>query len=155
MKVKDDKDQGRDGKGKFVRKHGAFDKRVLQRFEDPSTPEGGLLQSFIEGVVYDKGGSASMNTKDLTLLEAARTTLIPILRIAEYAEGQEDIIDGKGKLLPVLANNLLAYINSLRLTMVELYTDVDKRQRSIELEDIIREAKSNSTQEPSNSKVGT
>ena len=62
-----------------------------------------------------------------------------ILQVSRYVDRQKEIIKG-GELIPVLGKNYLAYLNSLRLTLAELYKDYGENKTKVPtIQEIISE----------------
>lgn len=116
--------------------HGAYSAKTRQRFSDQRTVEGRQLKATMDDLVNDLGGHENLTTDQRINLDSIRSILIVLRRIGEYVDRQESIIEN-GELLPVLGKNYLAYLNSLRLTLAELFKDKGKHQKGPDLKDYI------------------
>jgi hypothetical protein len=116
--------------------HGAYSERMRQRYSDARTPEGRQLKATMDDLVSDLGGHENLTADQRINLDSIRSMLIVLRRIGEFVDRQESIIKD-GQLLPVLGKNYLAYLNTLRLTLAELYKDHGKRQKGPDLKDYI------------------
>jgi hypothetical protein len=74
----------------------------------------------MDALVDDLGGQESLNAAQRLLLDTIQSKLIVVLQIGKYVDQQTEIIKD-GHLLPVLGKNYLAYLNSLRLALDQLY----------------------------------
>ena len=112
--------QDRDKKGKFLSTHGVWCRHFRKRYTDARTREGKQLKAVMDSLVEDLGGHENLNAAQRLLLDTIKSKLIVVLQIGKYVDQQQEIIKD-GELLPVLGKNYLAYLNSLRLTLGELY----------------------------------
>jgi len=101
-------------------KHGAFCKQMRKRYTDKRTREGKQLQAVMDALIDDLGGHDNLNAGQRLLLDTIQSKLIVVLQIGKYVDEQAEIIKD-GQLLPVLGKNYLAYLNSLRLALDQLY----------------------------------
>jgi len=108
--------------------HGAYSERMRQRYSDERTAEGRQLKATMDDLISDLGGNESLTSDQRINLDSVRSLLIVLRRIGEFVDKQESILKD-GQLLPVLGKNYLAYLNSLRLTLSELYKDHGKHQK--------------------------
>ncbi len=108
--------------------HGAWSKHVRKRYSDLRTVEGQALRQILDGLIHDLGGPENLNAGQRLLLDTIQSKLIVILQIGKYVDQQAEIIED-GKLLPVLGQSYLAYLNSLRLTLDQLYKNFKPRSK--------------------------
>ena len=108
--------------------HGAYSAQTRQRYSDERTTEGKQLRQTMDDLISDLGGHANLTADQRINLDSVRSILIVLRRIGEYVDGETSIIKD-GQLLPVLGKNYLAYLNTLRLTLAELYKDHGKHQK--------------------------
>ena len=109
-----------DDDGRIV--HGAYSERMRQRYSDERTAEGRQLKATMDALVNDLGGNENLTSDQRINLDSVRSLLIVLRRIGEFVDRQESIIKD-GQLLPVLGKNYLGYLNSLRLTLDQLFKD--------------------------------
>lgn len=109
-------------------KHGGYSAQTRKRYSDERTTEGKQLRQIIKDLTDDLGGPSSLTAAQRLLLDTLQSKLIVILQIGKFVDSQPEIIRG-GELLPVLGKNYLAYLNSIRLTLAELYKDHHKHQK--------------------------
>ena len=122
-------------------KHGARSGYVRQRYSDLRTREGKQLRAVMDALVDDLGGHDNLSAGQRLLLDAIQSKLIVVLQIGKYADQQSEIIRD-GNLLPVLGKNYLAYLNSLRLALEQLYKGNSRGKKEIpSIEDVIAEGK--------------
>ena len=95
----------------------------------------------MDGIVDDLGGQERLNGGQRLLLDTLQSKLIVVLHISDFADRQPKIISDAGELLPVLGKSYLAYLNSIRLTLAELYKGHDGRRPPMSLEDYINQKK--------------
>ena len=120
-------------------RHGAYSRHVRRRYTDGRTREGRQLRAVIDDLIHDLGGHENLNAGQRLLLDTLQSKLIVILQVSRYVDRQKDIIGG-GELIPVLGKNYLAYLNSLRLTLAELYKDYGRSKAKIPtIQEIISE----------------
>ena len=130
--------QPRDNKGRYGPLHAAKSAKIAERYSDLRTKEGRTLKAILGHIVSDLGGEGSLNGKQRLLLDTLRAKLIVILQISDYADLQFDgpgIITKDGDLIPCLGKSYLAYTNSIRLTLRELYEGWDGGKPPKTLED--------------------
>ena len=118
-------DRERDNKGKFAVVHGAYGSRIRKKYSDKRTREGKQLRVILDAIAADLGGYETLNAGQRLLLDGLKSKLTVILQISGYADRQPRLIQ-RGELLPVLGKSFLAYLNSMRLTLAELYKDDGK-----------------------------
>jgi hypothetical protein len=95
----------------------------------------------MDALVDDLGGHDNLSAGQRLLLDAIQSKLIVVLQIGKYADQQSEIIRD-GNLLPVLGKNYLAYLNSLRLALEQLYKGNSRGKKEIpSIEDVIAEGK--------------
>ena len=124
----------RDDKGQFLPQHGAYTGHIRRRYSDKRYREGKQLQAAMEALVDDLGGQDNLSAGQRLLLDTIQSKLIVVLQIGKYVDQQAEIIKD-GQLLPVLGKNYLAYLNSLRLALDQLYKDNHRskgKERSLE-----------------------
>jgi len=92
----------------------------------------------MDALVEDLGGQENLNAGQRLLLDTIQSKLIVVLQIGKYVDQQPEIIKG-GQLLPVLGKNYLAYLNSLRLALDQLYKDSNKRRKVPDLHEYLLE----------------
>jgi molybdopterin converting factor small subunit len=114
--------QERDDKGRFLPEHGAYTGHIRRRYSDKRYKEGKQLQAVMDALVDDLGGQGNLTAGQRLLLDTIQSKLIVVLQISQYVDQQAEIIKD-GQLLPVLGKNYLAYLNSLRLALDQLYKD--------------------------------
>ena len=120
-------------------RHGAYSRHVRKRFTDGRTREGRQLRAVIDALIDDLGGHDNLNAGQRLLLDTIQSKLIVILQVSRYVDRQKEIIKG-GELIPVLGKNYLAYLNSLRLTLADLYKDYGKNKTKVPtIQEIISE----------------
>lgn len=120
-------------------RHGAYSRHVRRRYTDARTREGRQLRAVIDDLIDDLGGHENLNPGQRLLLDTLQSKLIVILQVSRYVDRQKDIIGG-GELIPVLGKNYLAYLNSLRLTLAELYKDHGRSKAKVPtIQEIISE----------------
>ena len=120
-------------------RHGAYSRHVRKRYTDGRTREGRQLRAVIDDLIDDLGGHEKLNAGQRLLLDTLESKLIVILQVSRYVDRQKDIIKG-GELIPVLGKNYLAYLNSLRLTLAELYKDSGRSKTRVPtIQEIISE----------------
>ena len=100
--------------------HGAYSSRIRRRYTDGRTREGKQLQAVMDSLVDDLGGQENLTAAQRVLLSTIESKLIVVLQIGKFIDKQDEIIKN-GELLPVLGKNYLAYLNSLRLALDQLY----------------------------------
>jgi hypothetical protein len=113
-------DKERDERGRFLPQHGAYTGHVRRRYSDKRFKEGKQLKSIMTSLVNDLGGQDSLTASQRLLLSTIESKLIVVLQIGKYIDQQPKLIKD-GQLLPVLGKNYLAYLNSLRLALDQLY----------------------------------
>jgi hypothetical protein len=75
---------------------------------------------FRDKIIDDLAGSEEKLTgAELMLLDRA-VNIYGVIRKIELHIARRGVIDEKGNLAPILANNYITYVNSLRLTLREL-----------------------------------
>jgi hypothetical protein len=94
----------------------------------------------MDNIISDLGGQEHLNGGQRLLLETLRAKLIVVLQISDYIDKQSEIIK-EGELIPVLSRNYLAYFNSIRLTLAELYKHWDGSRPAKTLEQYLAEGK--------------
>ncbi len=120
-------------------RHGAYSRHVRKRFTDGRTREGRQLRAVIDALIDDLGGHDNLNAGQRLLLDTIQSKLIVILQVSRYVDRQKEIIKG-GELIPVLGKNYLAYLNSLRLTLAELYKGYGENKTKVPtIQEIISE----------------
>jgi hypothetical protein len=133
--------QDRDKKGKFLPTHGAYCQHFAKRYSDARTAEGKRLKAVMDSLVEDLGGHENLNAGQRLLLDTIQSKLIVILQVGKYVDEQPEIIKG-GELIPVLGKNYLAYLNSLRLALDQLYKDHTKGKNKVpSIQEIVAEEK--------------
>jgi len=110
--------------------HGAYSERMRQRYSDERTAEGRQLKTTMEDLANDLGGHENLTADQRINLDSIRSLLIVLRRIGEYVDRQESIITD-GQLLPVLGKNYLSYVNSLRLTLDQLFKNHGKHHKRV------------------------
>lgn len=110
----------RDDKGRFLPQHGAYTGHIRRRYSDKRYKEGKQLQVVMDALVNDLGGQENLNAGQRLLLDTIQSKLIVVLQIGKYVDQQAEIIKD-GQLLPVLGKNYLAYLNSLRIALDQVY----------------------------------
>ena len=123
-----------DDDGRIV--HGAYSERMRARYSDERTAEGRQPKATMDDLISDLGGHENLTSDQRIILDSVRSLLIVLRRIGEYVDRQESIIKD-GQLLPVLGKNYLGYLNSLRLTLDQLFKDRGKHQKGPDLKDYI------------------
>lgn len=103
-------------------KHGAWSRHTRRRYTDQRTREGRQLKVILDDLVADLGDHENLTAGQRLLLDTLQSKLIVVLQIAKYVDQQPEIIKD-GQLIPCLSKNYLAYLNSIRLTLSELYKD--------------------------------
>ena len=93
---------------------------MRKRYSDKRTREGKQLHAVMDALVDDLGGHDNLTAAQRLLLDTIQSKLIVVLQIGKYVDEQPEIIKD-GHLLPVLGKNYLAYLNSLRLALDQLY----------------------------------
>ncbi len=116
------KKQERDDQGRFTPTHGADCQHFAKRYTDARTSEGKRLKAVMDALADDLGGHDNLTAGQRLLLDTIHSKLIVVLQIGKYADEQSELIKD-GQLLPVLGKNYLAYLNSLRLALDQLYKD--------------------------------
>jgi hypothetical protein len=92
----------------------------------------------MDSLVEDLGGHENLNAAQRLLLDTIQSKLIVVLQIGKYVDQQQEIIKD-GELIPVLGKSYLAYLNSLRLTLGELYkSDTRGKGKVPSIEEIIQ-----------------
>jgi len=130
--------QDRDNRGNFLSTHGVWCKHFRKRYTDARTREGKQLKAVMDSLVEDLGGQENLNAAQRLLLDTIQSKLIVVLQIGKYVDQQQEIIKD-GELLPVLGKSYLAYLNSLRLTLGELYKiDTRGKGKVPSIEEIIQ-----------------
>jgi len=124
------KGQARNNKGKFLPTHGAHSHETERKYTDHRYREAKQLRAIIEGIADDLGGMDNLDSGQRLLLDTVRSKLRVILEISKYADGQPQIIKD-GELLPCLGKSYLAYCNSIRLALVELYKSNSRGKRKV------------------------
>ena len=131
--------QGRDKKGRFLPQHGAYTGHIRRRYSDKRYREGKQLQAVMDALVDDLGGHDNLTAGQRLLLDTIQSKLVVVLQIGKYVDKQSEIIK-EGQLLPVLGKNYLAYLNSLRLALDQLYKDNHRSKGKIPtIKEIIQE----------------
>jgi len=124
----------RDGRGRFLPRHGAFTPQIRRRYADKRYREGKKLDAIMDALVEDLGGQGNLTAGQRLLLDSIQSKLIVILQIGKYVDKQLEIIEN-GELIPALGKSYLAYLNSLRLALDQLYRggyQVKKKMQTIE-----------------------
>ena len=138
------KNQPRDLKGRYGPLHAAKSAKIAERYSDLRTKEGRTLKAILGHIVSDLGGEGNLNGKQRLLLDTLRAKLNVILQISDYADLQFDgpgIITKEGDLIPCLGRGYLAYTNSVRLTLRELYEGWDAGKPPKTLEQYLAECR--------------
>ena len=131
-------EQPRDDGGKFAAKHGARSRDLELRFSDLRTTQGKRLQAILDAIASDLGGHEALNGSQRVLLDLLRSKLIVVLTVSDYVDRQSELITD-GELIPVLGKSYLAYLNSIRLCLGDLYKGIDPRRPAKTLEEYIAE----------------
>lgn len=99
-------------------KHGVGSIKLTKhhKFSAPIRRETQLLR---EKIIEDVGGLERMTGVKIVLMDRAVSMYAMIRTIENYIK-KTGVISGDGKLEPILANNYLAFVNSLRLTLREI-----------------------------------
>lgn len=116
--------------------HGAYSKQIRRRYTDGRTKEGKQLQAVMDSLVDDLGGQENLSAAQRVLLSTIESKLIVVLQIGKYIDQQEEIIRN-GELLPVLGKNYLAYLNSLRLALDQLYKNHSAKSKVPTIEEYL------------------
>jgi len=124
------KKEERDEKGRFLPQHGAYTGHIRRRYSDKRYREGKQLQIVMDALIDDLGGQDSLTAGQRLLLDTIQSKLIVVLQIGKYVDEQPELIKD-GQLIPVLGKNYLAYLNSLRLALDQLYKDNHKNKGKI------------------------
>jgi hypothetical protein len=95
----------------------------------------------MDALVDDLGGHDNLTAGQRLLLDTIQSKLIVVLQIGKFVDEQPELIKD-GQLLPVLGKNYLAYLNSLRLALDQLYKDNHKSKGKIPTINEIIEAES-------------
>jgi hypothetical protein len=95
----------------------------------------------MDALIDDLGGQDSLTAGQRLLLDTIQSKLIVVLQIGKYVDEQPELIKD-GQLIPVLGKNYLAYLNSLRLALDQLYKDDHKNKGKIPTIEEIIEAES-------------
>ena len=120
-------------------RHGAYSRHMRKRFTDGRTREGRQLKAVMDDLIVDLGGHENLNAGQRLLLDTIQSKLIVILQVSRYVDRQKEIIK-RGELIPVLGKNYLAYLNSLRLTLAELYKGYGENKTKVPtIQEIISE----------------
>jgi hypothetical protein len=135
------KKEERDEKGRFLPQHGAYTGHIRRRYSDKRYREGKQLQIVMDALIDDLGGQDSLTACQRLLLDTIQSKLIVVLQIGKYVDEQPELIKD-GQLIPVLGKNYLAYLNSLRLALDQLYKDDHKNKGKIPTIEEIIEAES-------------
>ena len=122
--------QDRDDKGRFAPTHGAYCQHFAKRYTDARTREGQRLKAVMDSLIDDLGGHENLTAGQRLLLDTIQSKLIVILQVGKYVDEQSELIKD-GQLIPVLGKNYLAYLNSLRLALDQLYKDNHKNKGKI------------------------
>lgn len=99
-------------------------------------------EAMIKDLAQDEAG---LTTSQLILIDKAVNILQVTLCIESFIR-REGVFRGK-KLEPVLANNYLAYINSLRIILRELGISTKASERILSIAEIIKEAEEEARKE--------
>ncbi len=133
--------RGRNTKGRFTPTHGAHCQHFRKRYTDARTREGKQLKAAMDALVDDLGGQTNLNAGQRLLLDTIQNKLIVILQIGKYVDQQAEIIKD-GQLIPVLGASYLAYLNSLRLSLDQVYkVGSGSKSRVPTIQQIIQESK--------------
>lgn len=142
-KVRKDKGVKRDFSGMLQKKrpgppdkHGAFSKHIRERYSDLRTVEGQRLNAVMQGLVADCGGAENVSTAQNVIFETIKSKLIVLFQISKFVDGQKEIIDKDGKLLPCLGRNFISYSEALRRDLESLQK-FSNGSKPLSLEDYI------------------
>ena len=136
MGTRDHQPRGADGRFQTI--HNFYRSGpVAERYSDLRTKEGKRLRAILDAITNDLGGQERLNGGPRLLLDTLQSKLIVVLHIGEYVDKQKRIINKDGELLPVFGKSYLAYLNSIRLTLAELYKGFDNRKPMQTLEEYI------------------
>jgi len=84
----------------------------------------------MDALIDDLGGHENLTAAHRLLLDTIQSKLIVILQVGKYVDEQSALIKD-GQLIPVLGKNYLAYLNSLRLALDQLYKDNHKAKNRV------------------------
>ncbi len=96
-------------------------KHIRERYSDARTTQGRQLKAIMDDMAADLGGWDNLNAGQRLLMNLIKSKLIVILTISAWADKRQSLINRKGELTPSLDRNYLAYANSLRLSIAQLY----------------------------------
>jgi hypothetical protein len=125
------------GNGRWANTHGLRGLELRWRDQSLDAATVKILHDLVADIAEDVGGAANMSTRELWLAEGAAFAKFVIGQGFDFIVRRGTVFDDDGQFHPVLGKYLLAWMNTLRLNLVELGLRPDRAEKLPSLQEYL------------------